>query len=311
MWQIKINFKHMINKKWVAVAALFIGWSCTKDINLEQKRERKIIANCMLTADSIQTLALTYSNPLKQLYYDEVETASASLYLDNSEVGQFEKKGYSKWQLKHTPKAGGSYQLRVQVPGWKPIEATTSMPQPVQIEKKGGSNDTRRHFTQHSTLLPYWTFIIRQSKDTVMVKPLILPGDKLQNSIGTNHPYRDDFNTTDELSVNNKGTTREHLAYIRINTPSELTDVNKEVDFFLEASLNQSLVVFRSVSAEYDQYMKSSVQKMMVYNTFDDPTQWFDENDIYTNINNGLGIFAAYSDTIIQCHYALDEVSKP
>ncbi len=294
----------------LVVSILLFCCSCVEDVDLDEKRTKKIVVNCILTTDSIQTLALTYSNPLNQFYYDEVESAVASLFLDSAEVGKFEKISYSKWQLKHKPKLGGNYRLKIEVPDWDAIEATTTMPPPVWMEKTEGNNTYERsYFKQRYAPNPYWVFVMSQQKDTVMVNPIVEGGDKLQTSIGSTHPDSDNFNTSDRMVFEGKGTTREHLAYIRI-TPEGLED---ETLFYLEARLGQSLVFFRSVSHEYDYYMKSSVQKMMVYDTFDDPTQWFDENEIYTNITNGLGVFAAYSDRIIQCHYSFNnnDINEP
>ncbi len=287
--------------------------SCVKDIDLEEKREQKIVVNCVLTPDSIQTLSLTYSNPLNLFYYDEVETATATLYCDSIKVGGFEKTGYSQWQLKHTPEAGRKYQLKVEVPGWPELNASTSMPHAVRIIKSDGNNtSTRRYFNQYYAETPYWMFIIAQRKDTIMVTPAVMPGDKMTTSLGTNHLYSDNFNTSDNMMFydtgGKDGTTREHIAYIRITQPEEKTE--DEIPFYLEGNLHKSLVFFRAASAEYDAYMKSSVQKMMVYDTFDDPSSWFDEDEIYTNIDNGLGIFAAYSDCIVQCHYILDNIEE-
>jgi hypothetical protein len=297
------------NRWWFVMLALLFCWACTEDIDLDQKRKKKIVVNCVLTTDSVQTLTLTYSNPLNQHYYDEVETATATLYLDSVEVGQFAKTAYSKWELKHRPKFEGEYRLTVQVPGWDDIEATTTMPLPVWVEKSEGDNTrNKRHLLQRFAPSPYWMFVIGQSKDTIMVKPVVQPGDFLRNSIGTSHPNRDGFNAIDEMTDENSGTTRRHTIYLRINTPIE--NKEKEIPFYLESAFSTSLVIFRSASPEYDQYMKSSVQKMIVHEAFDDPTRWFDENEIYTNITNGLGVFGAYSERIMQCHYFLDNLPE-
>ena len=50
----------------------------------------------------------------------------------------------------------------------------------------------------------------------------------------------------------------------------------------------------RSASAEYDRYLKSILEKLKFYEDPDDPARWFDETVIFSNIENGLGIFAAY-----------------
>nr|WP_319572945.1 DUF4249 family protein [uncultured Draconibacterium sp.] len=294
------------------ISALILCSSCVQDINIEEESEEKIVVNCVLVPDSIQTLTLTYSNLLNHFYYDEVKTATATLFCNDTEVGNFEKTGYSRWQLKHIPEAGSDYRIKVKVPDWPEISASTTMPSSVQVIKDHGNNtNTRRYFKQLYAETPYWMFIIRQYKDTVMLIPEIMPADQLENSLGTNHPYRDDFNMSDNImfyDTGGEGTTTEHIAYMRI---TQLEDgMENEISFYMEGSFRQSLVFFRAASAEYDLYMKSSVQKMMVNSTFDDPSSWFDESGIYSNINNGLGIFAAYTDHIVQCHYVLDNIEE-
>lgn len=56
---------------------------------------------------------------------------------------------------------------------------------------------------------------------------------------------------------------------------------------------------FRTVSGEYDLYIKSIMEKAW---TFQDPTglsSMFDINNVYTNITGGYGVFGAYSDVTI------------
>ena len=57
-----------------------------------------------------------------------------------------------------------------------------------------------------------------------------------------------------------------------------------------------SFVVIRTASEEYDRYIKSVIEKKTFYESDDDPVRWFDESSIYSNIENGLGIFAAYNE---------------
>lgn len=120
---------------------LLLCCSCVQDVNLEKHREQKVVVNCLLTADSTQTLSLTYSNPLNQFYYDEVETATASLFLNGEKVGDFKKTAYAKWTIKHFPKTNGNYRLVVNIPQHNTLEATTTMPEVLRIEKAEG--DTR------------------------------------------------------------------------------------------------------------------------------------------------------------------------
>ncbi|MDA3880212.1 MAG: DUF4249 family protein [Prolixibacteraceae bacterium] len=284
-----------------------ILYACVADIDIESTRDKKIVVNCVLTPDSIQTLTLMYSSPHSQLWHEEVDSAIITLFQDSIEIGHFRKTGFSNWQLLHTPQYGDKYRIHIKVPNWPDIEGSTTMPNPVHITKTEGNNsNTVRYFRQLPNTLPYWIFVIRQKHDTIMVKPQIASNDVLLTSIGCNHPNADNFNTTNNMVLENKGSTREHIAYIRITAPKDST----ETTFYVETNLYQSLVFFRAASTEYDLYMKSSIQKMVIHSSFNDPTAWFDESEIFTNIDNGLGIFGAFSDVIVQCHYALDNTGN-
>ena len=46
----------------------------------------------------------------------------------------------------------------------------------------------------------------------------------------------------------------------------------------------------------YDQYVKTSLQKVLSVADDTDPAIWFDESSIYSNIKNGKGIFGAYNE---------------
>ena len=71
--------------------------------------------------------------------------------------------------------------------------------------------------------------------------------------------------------------------------------------------LYSSVVSFMAVSEEYDHYLKSSLLKMQAYESFSDPTQWLEENAVYSNIENGVGIFGAYEETLFNCNNILPE----
>lgn len=158
---------------------------------------------------------------------------------------------------------------------------------------------SKRYFVQERADNPFWMFHLKQDIDTLMLKPAISASDRLVEFIGTSHPDADNFNASDNLmffDTGEPGDTREHLCYIRV-----LPEDSSRREFYVEGQLRQSLMVFRSVSDEYDKYLKTSLMKMMSHQNFDDPTQWLDESTVYCNINGGLGIFGAYSDHIIQC----------
>ena len=67
------------------------------------------------------------------------------------------------------------------------------------------------------------------------------------------------------------------------------------IPFKLQASFGfHTCICFRTASAEYDKYIKTSMQKILMRSDETDPGIWFDETKVFSNIDNGTGIFAAY-----------------
>ncbi len=273
--------------------------SCVEEVDIESARTRKIVVNALLYMEPVQKLSLTYSNALGDYYYDELEEATITLYENGNEAGQYHKTGYSKWELDYTPTAGSQYQLKVEVPGASTIEAYTQMPPNAEVSKAAISNTAyRKHLIQNQAAQPYYIFVMNQEGNEITANPQVEADNTLEMHVGTNHPQVDHFNMQDESMQSLWGSdfsTMEFMAYLRIEA-----DANEEsIPFYIEGRLSHCLVFIRTASQEYDRYLKTSLQKMLVYEAFDDDTQWFDENDIYSNIPNGLGIFAAYNDQTI------------
>lgn len=284
----------------LAIPMLFV--SCVEDVNLGDQSGVHVVVNCILSPDTVQTLKLTYSNPLGKIYYTEVDSAQAFLYNDSLLVGEFKKYTYGQWQIKYRPLINKRYRLVVNIPGKPVITATTTVPDYVKVEKDTkDDNGATKHFIQKAAPTHYWIFVIGYDKtqvDSLIIRPVVAPDNKLREEIGTDHVDADHFNTENEWStyLGPDITTSPFMYYIRIN--KNKSDV-PEYKFYIDGAIDYSMVFFRSASNEYDEYMKSSFQKMLVYQSFDDPTQWFDENVVYSNINNGIGIFAAYTDHVI------------
>lgn len=272
--------------------------ACVENVDIKDARNTKIVVNGLLNTSNLQKLSITKSNALGEHFYDEVENAVVILWDEEKEAGRYSKVGYGKWQLDYQPLVDHTYKLEIQLQNGKILTAVTTMPKSLNITKVTGRNtDYRKHFIQGPTDFPYYIFIINQTGTEIVVDPVVEPNNRLETQIGTNHPYVDHFNIEQESMQSiwgNEFSTMAYMAYLRIYN-DKISDT-QDVPFCIEGSLGKSLVFFRSASVEYDQYMKSSIQKMLVYQVFDDDTQWFDENDIYSNITNGIGIFAAYND---------------
>ncbi len=296
------------------LATLAIVVSCTENIDFSSEFEKKVTVNLILENKDIQELSLCYNAEPGSFRYESISEADVRLYDGENEVGKFIHAIRHTWKLDYTPVAGHTYRLSVKVPGHKEITAETTMPVNVKVKRvqdKQTSTDYHKSFSQNAPASPYWIFVmIRSSTKPIWTNDIveIEPDDNIANSIGSDHVAMDNFNADDFLMftdlIQKTGESFSHDGYLRIGE----TDKNLEypITFFIESWLRNAIVVFRTASEEYDKYLKSSIIKANPYMAEDDPTAFFEENVVYSNIKGGLGIFAACSDTLIARSYIID-----
>ncbi|SDF76558.1 protein of unknown function [Bacteroidales bacterium KHT7] len=265
--------------------------ACVEEIDSRHFNQRQVVVNCILTSDSVQHLSLTYSNELHNTIYDEVEDATALLYEDGNLIGSFKKSAYAEWVLKYRPKFGRNYRLEVKVDGKETIYAETKFPVEIRVLREYERDTNGKLAFNVSSEKPYWVFSFDKGEDTIMHPIVIEDRFRFITEIGTDCPDADDFNKY----VYDEEFAGLYDRYIRI-VPSQIGQTFRLYDLY------SCVVFFRCVSDEYDKYLKSSLLKMMVFSSTDDPTQWLDETVVYNNIKNGLGIFGAYHDIKINCN---------
>jgi len=294
----------------------FLSCGCVKTVNVEPQNKQQITVNCILNRGDTQTLSLTYSGALSMSIYNEVEKEKVkkiALFEDDIEIGNFVKKGYAEWELKYTPSPNKHYRLTIEINEHPNITAETIFParegsinhyyeynkttgEPIlidtQYEKYFKISGKRKQIlwvcelsSNDSDLHTFFS-----SDDIIVNNSYSLFGD-----ISSDYPRIDDFNLSE---VSDERAKNIHFYYLRF-----LSDTLNTNNKFYISGIPYGIIEFRYVSEEYDKYLKSSLSKMIVYTTDeDDPEQWIDETQIYSNIVNGLGIFGAYNDIKLYCN---------
>jgi len=282
----------------VAMYFLFVIFtfsSCVTDIDYTEQPTSVPVINCLLTNDTVQRLSITRSVKMNDSYiFKEIKDAEISLYQGETELGNFIRISYGNWQLKYTPLSGKTYHIKVILTDGRILTATTVMPARVQIKiNKNIDKFPSKNFIQCSSGSPCWITILNSDS---LLKPYSRPTNKdwASTEIGTDHLLADRFNQNGNLlSFLPTSDTPGFDYYIRIK-PDLITDT---IPFKLQTSFGfHTFICFRTASAEYDKYIKTSMQKILMRKDEDDPGTWFDETKVYSNINNGTGIFAAYND---------------
>jgi len=281
-----------------ALYLLLLGFAftaCVTEIDFDEQAISAPVINCLLINDTVQRLSITRSVKMNDSYiFKEIKDAVISLYQDEIEVGNFVRKGYDNWQMKYKPLPGKTYHLKAILPDGEILSATTVMPTRVQIKhNKNIDKFPSKNFTQHSYDSPCWITII--SSDSLLL-PNSRPTakDRVNTDIGTDHLLVDRFNEDGNLlDFLPASTTPRFQYYIRIKSDT----TSETIPFKLQAGFGMhTYICFRTASPEYDKYLKTSMQKILMRIDESDPGIWFDETKVFSNINNGTGIFAAYTD---------------
>ena len=284
----------------------FFFTSCVKELPFDSAEGEVPVVNCLLINDTIQSLSLTQSVKITDpLYVKEIPDAEISLSTNGEVVGYFERKSYGTWQLKYTPVEGNVYDLLVKLADGKELKATTTMPVANRFEPQIDEDRyPTRNFIQYTEGFPCWIYILR---DGDLAQDLMhpVPGPKavMANNLGTDNPLIDPFNKHQNMSDLNIDVTMPFYDfYLRIQSLPD--SIQLTVPFGIQAGYSYySYIYFRTVSEEYDLYLKSSIQKMNIYLDPDDPVHMFDESRVYSNIRNGVGIFGAYSEHLTYYNY--------
>lgn len=276
--------------------------ACVEEIDIDAQRDRSLVLNAMLCcSDTVQTLSLTYNNALGDFSTDAPEDAVVKLFCEDVLVGEYTKISYSGWRLKYKPEFNKTYRIVAEVEGAKPLISYTKTPGEnaiMRVPKAFDYQSGRVHrFVQFSFSDPYWIYSCYAYNypdwlfdlDPQFPIRSLPPAVYLSDEIGTNHKYADDFNLTGKEAL-----CPIHQSYIRI--PAKDSAGNHS--FEIETSNPDAFIIFRAASKEYDTYMKSSLKKASLFNEEYDISRWFDESVVYSNVSNGLGVFASYSDTV-------------
>jgi len=277
-------------------------FSCVKELPFDTKESEVPVVNCLLTNDSVQELSLTQSVKITDPYYfKEIKDAEISLFADSVPVGYFERKSYGTWQLNYTPVEGAKYQLLVKLPDGRELKASTTMPAADSFYPLINKDRyPTRNFTQFTADFPCWIYCIyddEMPQDYMHLSPSYK--SSLNNELGTNHPWIDGFNRHDNMSdITLPATMPFYDYYLRIQSFPDT--ILEGISFGIQTNYSYyAYVYFRTASEEYDRYLKSSIQKMNNYRDESDPGQMFDETRVYSNIENGSGIFGAYNEHLI------------
>ena len=112
----------------LVVCLLLAITGCIQPVEIEPPAEREVFVKCVLMNDTVQSVTLLYSGAIGAERFEPVEEAEVYLLGPEKVRFIFHPVGDGRWECDIRPKAGGEYELHVQISGRQPISATTTFP---------------------------------------------------------------------------------------------------------------------------------------------------------------------------------------
>ena len=126
----------------LCILPLLLVGSCVQDFTMDPREEAKVVVNCVLQEDTVQTLELYYTSGVSGENYRPVESAKVQVVSDikDGEAEETERFSFSRsgggksWTARFKPESGRKYNLEIEIPGRKAITSSTTFPDDIQIE---------------------------------------------------------------------------------------------------------------------------------------------------------------------------------
>jgi hypothetical protein len=224
----------------------------------------------------------------------KVDGATVELKKDGKILGILTNIGNGIYCLNDKPVEGSYYEVSIKKTSYPPLSATTIIPgKPVISFEKSAPHPDLRYVSNSATVYDvtytisdkpgvnrYWTY----SKSKFSGKWHFFGGYG-----GTDSPYFDNFNKDIDATYENGFF---YKYYLRINDSGFEGKKFSFKDIYYSTQIVVSF--FLDVDEHYDKYLKSTIKQKMNNEDnllFNEPVQ------IYTNIENGLGIFGSVAIT--------------
>ena len=286
--------------------------SCQKEIEIELPNfEQKPVVSCLFSPDTNFILYLSHSVSLNDSVENIIENAKCYLSYDKQIIDSFTHiyKGFYKSNKK--PEQGKSYKFKIVTTNFNEITAVSYVPYNVQIiniEQQDFAVEDLTHafsgdvnlplsklsitFFDNKSVKNYYELKLKIKQnwhDSIYDSPISLPALYSYDEIIRNEDILDYtpniFVFSDSL-FNGQTITIDFLYklnYLQIINENQYSYNNYRLYY-----------QFRSISKEMYNYRKSLIKH--IYNQQTDNIELFgDPVQMFTNIKNGLGIFAGYN----------------
>jgi hypothetical protein len=274
--------------------------SCTSDADFNIPANRgKLVLNSLITPSEPITVDISPSVPITEGFYPEIKDATVLLYENDIFIDTLTYTGDRKYKTDYMPQPGATYTLVVDAPGYKQIRATDIVPE-LTMKAENVTNISYEYPTisKGGYIMGRLDFDLTDDSETEV------------NYYETNVLIKQSWN----------GNVRWHITYYWVSnevvsrpedgpSPNSLLFTNKvfqgkTVHFSIfVASEKCPYLKIRKISPAYYEY--KNTWYLHAYNKTwrtEDDDGYFkgDPVKMFTNVEGGYGIFAAYSEFLYE-----------
>jgi len=269
--------------------------SCEKELNTEVIVNPKLCFNCILNPDSIIHGSLTLSQSISENKpLKKINDAIIEINKDGQIVDTMHNTGNGIYHLNIKPSSGSLYKIRIILKEFPVLTASTTIPgKPVVTFQKGDPElQIINEYYSYSTYRTTYTIHDKPETNRYWQYKLILTNGIWRFGGGyydIDSPIFDDFNKVTD-ATDKYGFHYEY--YLRVKD----TGFDGQLLTYSQTSFltDQEIIYFLDTDEHYDKYLKSTIKQRMNDGDnllFNEPIQ------IYSNIENGLGIFGSVAIT--------------
>lgn len=290
--------------------SMVLLYSCSVDYTVEDLSSgnaRQIIVNGYLVAEQPVSIHLYHYSGEKD---GKVEGLTQS-YILLKEDGQILFDGIcsdSLFTLDYHPKIGAKYEIEVSATGYETVKATTSIPHPILCEADFNAGDDDNSMRDDLVTLSNFTYNSFANPALWIISQRVSEEDEVEqyNEIYADNVFVDKTNSFGGMGAPNDVVGgMYHEGYLRVKSKyvQHLTDIvftPTHASYWgvegLSSPQNRIRVELIAASPEFDKYNKSLYeQKSMIVYDEDISSIFYQPKSVYSNIENGTGIFAGIS----------------
>ena len=315
-----INSKTDLSLPVISIVLMMVLFSCSKEVSFTQKEpEGRLVVNGLIEPDSLITVRISSTVSILEEKAPLIEDAIVDLSIDGSYAETLQYQGEGMYASATGAVPGRVYAIEVSAPGYPVVSATDTLPEAVPI--LAGSREVGNTYDEYGDPHTDVEMIFRDPPGTDFYEFMFLT----QHSQSEDQSYHVVFQfmvyVADLALKKDSELEYEPFTYVFSDALFDGKTYRMENKFeaaatsgsFLqpvipEKDYNKEHIVLRHVSHAYYQYRKSWIRHSNNQQTghfADDPLYVLNVGSpkpMYTNIEGGYGIFAAYNTS----WYSLD-----